>query len=124
MPVPRTATVRICGRLSALRENRGLASTVEVGIPPCGFAASALARGLNLPLENIGTVIINNHKYCLDHCVYPGDRVAFVSKEITGTAPKRMSEECFSSTGGGNKIAVDCQSLSPLGHGELSGFEE
>jgi hypothetical protein len=99
MPVQRTATVRMCGRLRVLRENRGLAPIVEVGIPPCGFAASVLARELDLPLEKIGTVFINHHGYCLDHCIYPGDCVAFVPKEIPGATQKGVAEERYSPSG-------------------------
>jgi len=75
-----TATVRMFGTLQVLRKNRGLTSVAEVSIPSCGCAASVLARELDLPVENIEAVLVNQQAYCLDHCILPGDKVAFVPK--------------------------------------------
>lgn len=79
-----TATVQMLGDLRLLRMQRGLAATVEVAIPPCGFAASVLARDLGLPLERIEAVLVNHQGFRLDHCIKSGDRVAFVPKEQPG----------------------------------------
>lgn len=76
-----TATVRMFGTLRVLRQNRGLATVAEVSIPACGCAASVLARGLDLPVENIETVFVNQQAHYLDHCILPGDKVAFISKK-------------------------------------------
>ena len=82
MSPQRTATVRMFGTLQSLRENRGQASVTEVCIPSCGCAASVLARELDLPVEKIEAVFVNHQVYCLDHCIQPGDYVAFVPKGI------------------------------------------
>ena len=86
MPTHGTATVQMLGALRVLRNSRGLAATVEISIPPCGFAASVLARALGLPLDNIEAVLVNHQGYRLDHCIRCGDRVAVVPKEVPGPA--------------------------------------
>jgi hypothetical protein len=81
-----TTTVRMFGALHTIRKNRGLASVEEVSIPEGGCAASALARELDLPLEKIEAVFVNHQVYSLEHCIQPGDRVAFVPTGIPGSA--------------------------------------
>jgi len=81
-----TTTVRMFGALHTIRKNRGLESVAEVSIPPGGCAASVLASELDLPLERIEAVFINHQVYSLDHCIQPGDRVAFVPTGIPGPA--------------------------------------
>jgi hypothetical protein len=81
-----TTTVRMFGALHTIRKNRGLASVEEVSIPEGGCAASVLARELDLPLEKIEAVFVNHQVYSLEHCIQPGDRVAFVPTGIPGSA--------------------------------------
>jgi hypothetical protein len=69
------------GALQIIRKDRGLPSEIEVSIPANGCAASALACELDLPLEKIEAVFVNHQIYSLEHCIHPGDRVAFVPTE-------------------------------------------
>ena len=86
MSAQRTTTVRMFGALHTLRKDRGLESVTEVSIPSGGCAASVLASQLDLPLEKIEAVFVNHQVYSLDHCVQPGDKVAFVPTGIPGSA--------------------------------------
>jgi len=91
-----TATVQMLGTLRMLRKNRGLAAILEVAIPPCGFAASVLARDLGLPLERIEAVLVNHQGCRLDHCIRSGDRVAFVPNDgPSPTASVSSSSPCW-----------------------------
>lgn len=86
MSANENTTVRMFGALHTIRKERGLASQAEVNVPTGGCAAESIARQLDLPLEKIEGVFINHKAYTLDHCVQPGDRVAFIPIGIPGSA--------------------------------------
>lgn len=71
-----TTTVRVFGALSG--KKHGLPAETEVAIPAHGCAARVLACQLDLPLEKVKAVSVNHQIYSLDHCIHPGDDVAFV----------------------------------------------
>jgi hypothetical protein len=50
----------------------------QLSIPPSGCTARTIARELDLPLEEIGGVLLNHQIYSLEHQIEPGDEVAFV----------------------------------------------
>ena len=77
-------TVRMFGVLHSLRRSRGLATTVELELPPEGRTAREIALDLELPLDRIEAVFCNHRTYELDHRVHPGDRVAFVPPGVPG----------------------------------------
>ncbi|HJV36546.1 MoaD/ThiS family protein [Geomonas sp.] len=74
------------GALHVFRQEHGLPSETEVAIPPQGCAARVLASELDLPMENVQAVFVNHQIYSLDHCIQPGDEVAFVPAGTPGVA--------------------------------------
>ena len=84
MPEESTSTVRMFGALHSIRKERGQASIAEVPIPPEGRTARDIACELGLPLEKIEGVFVNHKVYDIDHCVLPGDRVAFIPTGVPG----------------------------------------
>ena len=79
-----TTTVRMFGALHTFRKEHGLPSETEVTIPEGGCAARVLAGELDLPLEKVEVVFVNHQIYSLDHCIQPGDQVAFVPGPARG----------------------------------------
>ena len=84
MPEPPTTTIRMFGSLHTIRRERGLNSTVDFPIPPQGCTARSIARDLELPFEKIEGVFVNHVVYDLDHVVFPGDKIAFISTGVPG----------------------------------------
>ncbi|HJV64382.1 MAG TPA: MoaD/ThiS family protein [Geomonas sp.] len=84
MSADSTTTVRMFGTLHTFREAHGLPSETEVAIPAEGCAARVLASELDLPLEKVDCVFVNHQIYSLDHCIHPGDEVAFVPAGVPG----------------------------------------
>ena len=77
-------TVRMFGSLHTHRRARGLDTTVTVIVPPEGLSSRELARGLELPLDQIEGVFCNGHVYGLSRVVRPGDRIGFVPHGTPG----------------------------------------
>jgi len=91
MTTQRTATVQMFDALNSISSDRNEPLLVEVTIPASGCKASVLARELDLPLEKVEAVSVNHQIYSLDHCIQPGDRVAFVPTGTPGPARGRAT---------------------------------
>ncbi|HBG07006.1 MAG: hypothetical protein A2075_17060 [Geobacteraceae bacterium GWC2_58_44] len=86
MSTQTNTTVRMFGALHSFRKDRGLASTIEVAVPPEGRTALDLAQQLSLPMDKVEAVFINHVVHDLGKVVKPGDRVAFIPTGIPGPA--------------------------------------
>jgi len=91
MPAQTTITVRIFGTLDSTGKESGLASVAEVSIPSGGCAARVLAAQLELPLDELAAVHVNHQVYSLEHCIEPGDCVAFVPVVTPSQARGQMA---------------------------------
>ena len=86
MSTQTNTTVRMFGALHTFRQERGLASTIDVAVPPEGRKAADLAQDLQLPMDKIEGVFVNHLVFDLSRVVQPGDRVAFIPTGVPGPA--------------------------------------
>ena len=86
MSMQTNTTVRMFGALHTFRKECGLASTVDIAIPPEGRRAADLAQDLKLPMDKIEAVFVNHLVFDLNRVVQPGERVAFIPTGIPGPA--------------------------------------
>ena len=79
-----TTHIRMFGFLLTCRRKQGLPASVELQLSSEGKTALAIAKELELPINQIEAVFCNNTIYSLDHRIMPGDRVAFLPHGTPG----------------------------------------
>lgn len=77
-PENAAASVRMFGKLRALRAQAGAPTELEYPLPPEGAPAAEIAAALDLPLDQIEGVFRNHVVRPLHERIMPGDDIAFV----------------------------------------------